>query len=114
MNPSLHSLGPSRGNWAGDNPMEKTKSMKTTQDLVTEAEKILRISLVTIGKRHAYRAEETDEWFWVSVPDLRYAITLSKSYDDEIQTSLYSHWCASTGKQVSKRTARKLTTQELA
>lgn len=82
--------------------------MKTTQDLVTEAESILNISLVTIGNRHAYRADETDEWFWVSVSDLRYAITLSKDEGEEIQTSLYSHWCASTGKQVSKRTARKL------
>ena len=82
--------------------------MNTTQDLVTAAESILNISLVTIGNRHAYRADETDEWYWVSVSDLRYASTLSKDEDEEIQASLYSHWCTSTGKRVSKRTARKI------
>jgi hypothetical protein len=82
--------------------------MKTKQELVTEAEAILNISLIQVGNRYAYRADETDEWFWVTASDMRYAITLSKDDDEEIQTSLYSHWCASTGTRVSERTARKL------
>jgi len=80
----------------------------TTAELAEKASKILRIDLVCVGRRYAYRADETDEWYWVSRADMQYAITLSEDDDAEIQRSLYSHWCASTGQRVADRTTRKL------
>lgn len=82
--------------------------MNVKSDLATEAENILNISLILVGDRYIYRADETDEWFWVSRSDMRYAIILAQDDDEEIRTSLYSHWCASAGKQVSWRFARTL------
>lgn len=80
----------------------------TTPELANKAEQILRIDLVQVGSRYAYRADETDEWYWVSRADMRYAIALSKDEDEEIQRSLYSHWCASTGTRMGQRSAKRL------
>lgn len=79
-----------------------------TAALVARTEEILGISLTSVGNRHAYYAEETREWYWINRSDLQYAVTLSKDTDEQIANDLYSHWCASTGKVMSKRSARRL------
>lgn len=84
------------------------KTSERTAKLVSQAEEILRISLSRVGNRFAYYAEETSEWYWVTVSDLRYAVTLSKDDDEQILRDIYSHWCSATGKVISKRTAKRM------
>lgn len=82
---------------------------KNSESLAGQAEKILNISFTQVGNRLAYYATETSEWYWITVADLREAIALSKSEDPDILRDIYSHWCSSTGKVMSARSAAKLT-----
>ena len=79
-----------------------------TNSLISRVEDIMRISVARVGKRLAYYADETNEWYWITVSDLRYAVTLSKDEDESISRDVYSHWCSATGKLMSKRSARKM------
>ena len=79
-----------------------TKSQ--TQKIEERAEQILGISLVSIGNRRAYYADETRTWYWVTVSDLRHAVAVAEAHE----TDVYSNWCAETSvREVSERTIRR-------
>lgn len=84
---------------------------ESTRKLIARAESLLRISLTTIGTRHAYHADETRKWYWVTVQDMHDAVTMARGMDETELRDLYSHWCGNcANREVSALTvARHLT-----
>lgn len=78
----------------------------TIRSLAAAAEEALGINVVIAANgRAAHYADETQQWYWLTADDLRYAVTCAQEYD----TDAYSHWCAGTGRPVvSQRSIRML------
>lgn len=71
--------------------------MSNIRALAAAAENALGIDIVIAANgRAAYHADESNEWYWLSADDLRYAIACR----DEHGSDAYSHWCSASGKPV--------------
>lgn len=74
--------------------------MTDRKKLIDDAEDILGISICdSYGGRLAYHAEETRQWYWITLSDLRCARDFARDdaeADEEPYSSPYSLWCAAT------------------
>lgn len=76
------------------------KAMINIRTLAAAAESALGIDIVIAANgRAAYHAAETDEWYWLSSDDLRYAVACRAEHGSDA----YSHWCAASGTLVRTR-----------
>lgn len=81
---------------------------KTLKQLAKEAEYHVNISILLVGTRAAYFADEVKQAFWLTRADLEYAEICAKLYGEENYRDAYSHWCNNTGTPMATSTRRKL------
>lgn len=75
-----------------------TRERRQSRRLASAAEAALGIEITV------HYAEETGEGYWLTREDLAYAIDCKREHGSDA----YSHWCAGTGRQMSKRARRKI------
>jgi aminoglycoside phosphotransferase len=99
--PSAQPAAAAAGTNQPENQMDKINA------LAEMAENMLGITIVvTASGRAAHYASETSRGYWLTRGDLAYA----KACADEHGDDAYSHWCAATGKPMSRRSERRIFT----